>query len=83
MLLLPSSLQYDLVRNFINQAQKNIETIARRVSGGNWIYTSAKEKLNLKMAVNMMIELVMCLFSSLFKISCKITFLNIILMCKK
>jgi len=51
-------LQYDLVRNFYDRAKQNIETIARRVSAGNWVYTSAKENLNLEKAVYMMIELV-------------------------
>ena len=51
-------LQYDLVRNFSDKAKQSIDTLARRVSGENWVYTSAKENLNLEKAVYMMIELV-------------------------
>ncbi|XP_065887660.1 uncharacterized protein [Dysidea avara] len=51
--------KYDLVRNFSDKAKQSIDTLARRVSGENWVYTSAKKNLNLEKAVYMMIELIM------------------------
>ena len=51
-------LQYDLVKNFTEQARSTIDHLAERLSGGNWVYTSAKENLNIEKAVHMMIELV-------------------------
>jgi len=47
-----------MVQNYSDSSQKLIEEFATKISDGNWVYTSAKENINIELAVHMMIELV-------------------------